>query len=799
MKYGLKKYQREAVDKIKRRINLLLEENSKGTIVFKSPTGSGKTFMLSSLFEEIAQENETSKFCVVWCCPGKGDLHKQSFNNAKEYLGGNPVCSLLEDEFFGSRPFIKNKEIVFVNWEKLVNKDSETGEWKNNLMKDQEGANFINVLDNTRNNGLTIILLVDESHIGASQRDRITEFRDTILIPQITIEMSATPLSEHIDVEVDPQDVIDEGMIKEDVIVNEGISKEDRSLEDKESEILVLEKGYEKRLELKKRYEELGAIVNPLVLIQIPNKDAGEDKKLVIKDFLREKGITEENGKLKLWCDDYASFDKKAIRKNDDVTEFLIFKTAVATGWDCPRAHVLVKFRDGKSETFEIQTIGRILRTAEAKSYDDSLLDNAYIFTNIKDFETKKDTYNPNRIKTEISYMRKPYTKLRVWAETQLKSFYRSREGDYNSADSRFSEYYEIEFMKFFEFVNDDKYLPWINNQPKFIAKGCNMSIDTHDEILEETAIKSSSVDKEQKVINETATVKMSGNDIRAKYYSIIRRNLNGLAAVRSESPINTAIVNAFDKFYAGAFTRSDKIDSYQRIVVNNEELFSEILSSATAEFRKMLGENMGKKPERYDFKIEDKRAYSKETHKKIDAPKSLYQPLFVAMESSSGDINELEKEFLDYLGESGAVDWFWENGPEIMRINFGIGYNNDMNTFQPDFIVRFKDGRIGIFDTKGIGQRVEETTVKAEALHKYLININQNRGDAPEVIGGIVVKSGSRFYWYDQLEYHDYGESRDNWIDFNGIIREVHRNMENQNYMKKLSEYLDNFNISDE
>ena len=791
MKYGLKNYQRVAVDKLKRRINLLLEENSKGTIVFKSPTGSGKTFMLSSLFEEIAQENNNTKFCVVWCCPGKGDLHKQSFNNVKEYLGGNPVCSLLEDEFFGSRTFIKNKEIVFVNWEKLVNKDSETGEWKNNLMKDQEGANFIDVLNNTRNSGLTIILLVDESHIGASQKDRISEFRDTILIPQITIEMSATPLSSNVDVEVNSLDVIDEGMIKEDVIVNEGISKEDRSLEEKESELLVLEKGYNKRLELKKRYEEIGANVNPLVLIQIPNKDAGEDKKLVIKDFLRDKGITEESGKLKIWCDDYASFDKKAIRKNDDVTEFIIFKTAVATGWDCPRAHVLVKFRDGKSETFEIQTIGRILRTAEAKSYDDQLLDNAYIFTNIKDFETKKDTYNPNRIKTEMSYMRKPYTKLRVWIETQLRSFYRSREGDYNAADSRFNEYYEKVFMKLFEFVDNDKYLPWTTNENKFIAKGCNMDVNTHDEILEETNIDSLSIDKEQKITNDMAKVKMSGTDVRAKYYSIIRSNLNGLAAVRSESPINTAIVNAFDKFYTGAFGRSNKVDGYQRIVVNNEELFSEILSKATAEFREMLGKNSGKKPDRYDFKIEDKRAYSKETHKKIDAPKSLYQPLFVAMDSDTGDINKLEKEFLDYLGSSDAVDWFWENGPELMRINFGISYNNDMNTFQPDFIVRFKDGRIGIFDTKGIGQRVDDTKVKAEALHRYLTDINQNRGYAPKVIGGIVVKSGSRFYFYDELEYHDYDESIVDWHDFNEILRAVQINVENRDYMNRLNEYI--------
>ena len=39
----------------------------------------------------------------------------------------------------------------------------------------------------------------------------------------------------HIYFVIEPQKVIDEGMIKEDVIVNEGISKEDRSMEDTDS------------------------------------------------------------------------------------------------------------------------------------------------------------------------------------------------------------------------------------------------------------------------------------------------------------------------------------------------------------------------------------------------------------------------------------------------------------------------------------------------------------------------------------------------------------------------------------
>jgi len=42
---------------------------------------------------------------------------------------------------------------------------------------------------------------------------------------------------------------------------------------------------------------------------------------------------------------------------NNSKVEFLIFKTAIATGWDCPRAQILVRFREVKSIQFEIQTI----------------------------------------------------------------------------------------------------------------------------------------------------------------------------------------------------------------------------------------------------------------------------------------------------------------------------------------------------------------------------------------------------------------------------------------------------------
>lgn len=787
MIYTLKNYQRDAVNELKQYISIGFKSTSRKEVVFKAPTGSGKTFMAASLFEELAEENPSVNFCILWACPGKGELHKQSFDAVKTYLGGNPVCSLLEDNFFGSRKYIKDKEIVFINWEKLIQKDKETGKWANNLMKDQEGMNFIDVIEKTKQNGTRVILVIDESHIGASQKARIQEFINTIIIPNIVLEMSATPLNNHIDVEIEAQKVVDEGMIKEDVIVNQGINKEDKTLAEQDSELLVLQKGYDKRQEIVEEYNKLNIAVNPLVLIQIPNVDEGEAKKLVIKDFLREKGITEDNGKLKFWCDDKGNFDKKAIKKNNDITEYLVFKTAVATGWDCPRAHILIKFRDGKSETFETQTIGRILRTAEAKSYDNYLLDNAYIFTNIWSFETKQDTYNPNRIKTEWSKMRDGYNKLNVWSQTQLSSFYRSRQGDYNSADSRYGAYFIKSFMKFFELKEKDKYAMSGQLKDRFELKGMNLDIKVDDVVMEETNIGVTSANEERNISGDLAKVTMAENDIQAQYNDLIRSNLSGLAYVRSKSPINSAIMDAFGIFY-NVFGRKEKVTSIMKIVVNNKNIFAEILSESTQEFREMISKEAYKKGEHYDFKIEESRPYSIETHTElVPSIKSLYKPLYVLKDNQGNPDNQLENDFLNYLDSQNVVEWYWENGTELMRVNFGISYNNGMNTFQPDFIVKFKNGSVGILDTKPVDHRVEDTTVKANALYDYLVNINTNRGLAPKIIGGIVVKVGTQFYVYLNGNYHDYNVSHDGWVNFNEVLRKIDDEANIQKYLNNL------------
>ena len=71
--------------------------------------------------------------------------------------------------------------------------------------------------------------------------------------------------------------------------------------------------------------------------------------------------------KIKNWLFGCREKKIKLIKKfgelipNDSGVEFLIFKQAIETGWDCPRAQILVGFRKIESMIFELQTVGRIM------------------------------------------------------------------------------------------------------------------------------------------------------------------------------------------------------------------------------------------------------------------------------------------------------------------------------------------------------------------------------------------------------------------------------------------------------
>jgi len=663
----LKRYQEKAVDELVFKTNLLLDKNlEKRTIVFQSPTGSGKTFMMSQYIARLIEELKDQDLCFLWLSPGKGGLHEQSYKSLKKEFAGFPIAYLLENEFVGSRRTIDRNEVVVGNWEKLSNKDGQTGEWKSKLMRDKETVNFRELVENTKKARTKIILIIDESH-SRDKAERAFELRNEIVKPDLTIEMSATPILHegqyNEKVEVQSNDVIDEGMIKKEIIINEDIDK----IDDDEitSQELVMEMAYRKRLELKKAYEKEGVEMNPLVLVQIPNSETGSDKKDFIESFLGERGVNKDNHKLAVWLtDEKVNQEAELITKNNDDAEFLIFKQAVDTGWDCPRAQILVKFRETKSLVFEIQTVGRILRMPEAFHYKNDVLNKAFVYTNVKSFTVEYEKYNPNIIKSIFVKREDIYRPLK------LKSYYRNRI-DYGDITASFNEIFNQVFCGNFGIkIGDFSAATITKNIKKLKDKIDTENLSGKDEIILNKKIDLNLFDHlsaEKLNSDEFFRAYLSADDKERAFENVIKINLNGYAPKRSLPIVKMALYRWFKK-YMGVNLLDNGIIYVQNIVLNNHEIFSKIFDEAVRAYEPIKEKDIKQKIEETeewdnDWEIVENRNYNPHVYKPFGFKLSVYkQPkdkkVYLNFDS------KIEEQFIEFLEEhKDKILWWWQNG----------------------------------------------------------------------------------------------------------------------------------------
>lgn len=352
----LKEFQLQAVKS-------LFEAMDKPTrdIVLKSPTGSGKTIILTYFMHQYIQSFPKTVF--VWLTPGKGNLEEQSKEKMDKYIHASQT-KLLSDVMTGG---FEENDSVFINWEKLTKKG-------NNALKDSERTNFIEHIAHALNDGLRFVIIVDESHQNNTiKADEIIQYFHTEKI----IRCSATPkgVARAEIIEIPEEEVIAAGLIKKMLIINEDFPQ---TVTTDDQTAFLLDRALAKQRDLRAAFLQRETDINPLIVVQIPNKS--ESLQDGIERYFDSQGITYENGRLACWLSDMHE-NLERIEAPDGKQEAVIIKQAVATGWDCPRAHILVKLRDNMDETFEIQTIGRIRRMPEARHYGSDLLDSCYLYT----------------------------------------------------------------------------------------------------------------------------------------------------------------------------------------------------------------------------------------------------------------------------------------------------------------------------------------------------------------------------------------------------------------------------------
>lgn len=749
----LKKYQETAVDKLTRISKILLNKEGHRVCVLKAPTGSGKTIIVADWLKQLAAEQLTSQYAFIWI--SGNNLHQQSRTKLERYI--NPsryTFSYIEDI---QESQFKENEMVFVNWHSLTKQDRKTGEYTNVFMRDNESdRNLREFVKNTKEAGLQIILIVDESHYHYWS-DKSQELVQDVIGPKLTLEVSATPKIEPTGEEIEFEDagrvtvrfedVVAEGMIKTEVVINKEIGT--YSDFNKAADEAILDAAIAKREELAKLFKKEKIDVNPLLLIQLPNESAATSALDKTKLEFTEKYLTDhykittKNGKLGVWLSDRKN-NIETIDTNNDEVEVLIFKQAIALGWDCPRAQVMVMYRDIKSLTFEIQTVGRILRTPEAKHYPNDELNRAFVYTNLGKIQIAVDKDSKSFFQIYPSHRKEGYKKL------GLPSTYLSRI-DYGDLTLSFRKIFIDEANKYFGIKENDF--------PHVAKVKADKKLDLLPEELTKPVIADaviSQIDTAKDVIGTSIEFTVAEDEIKYNYELFAKVISLPYAPVRSHTKIQQAIYDWFDKYLG--YKDKSRLE-IQRIVVCsevNQKIFREIIESAKEQFkavnRKEKQAKQSKRENAWDVPVID---YFNELYEKVSNKFYVMDNCYLLI-----DRPETEKEFEKELEKSSNIEWWYKNGTD-KEAYFAVPYINPKDggyhSFYPDYIVLYKNGEIGVYDTKsGFTAESEETAAKSNALQAYIKNQQENK-----VKGGIVVIKPSGIYIFSGDKYSSDTESK--------------------------------------
>ncbi len=647
------------------------------------------------------------------------DSYEQSKKKLFDYYGGASELDLIDLNDL-SREKLRQNDVFFINWQKIKDKSKDSRKLRR---KNEQGLTFDNFINETHEAGRKIVVIIDEEHIG-SDTDLALEVVEGLIKPKITLRVSATPkyIPTRADiagyVEVKRKDVVEAGLIKEKVVFQTEEDLKQKVVKKLDQDEMLLELAYNKRLELIELYKKLGVEVNPLVLIQLPNddqatKETGDtNKQTIVLEYLKRKGV--KSDEIAVWLSKEKE-NLEDLEKSNSPVSFLLFKQAAATGWDCPRAGVLVMFREIKNPTFAIQTVGRILRMPFGMHFAHPELNLGYLYTNYKRNEVLAEyakSKTENRPAINGSYRKKNVEPLK------LESVFMTR-ADYNDLGDSFQ-------MTFKQVADKKLDIKNLNLKPK-VTNGLivGVEIDDYDNFTKELFEEGGSYDEE-----------MSRHDLERLYnllcFKIVAKQTDEnrkFAPERSWGKLKTAL-----NIYLIEKLKISRADVYKIIVndlVSEAGALAPVIGDALLAYRSIREQEVNKKAARAKrvehIEIPREALFFTDQYEELKVKKSAMEPFWFEKISAGlfGGTNN-ERKFIDFLEspKNKNIIWWHKNGDvgsEYFSISF---YNPDENKeklFYPDWIIKMKNGVL-IVDTKaGITAESNDTKYKAEALQAWL------------------------------------------------------------------------------
>lgn len=678
-------FQEKAVLKL---IDLVGDDKSKQTIVMKSPTGSGKTIILIDFVEEYLDKIDGNT-AFIWLCPGKGDLEEQSRKKMQKYAPHRHTQTLfdaLQGGFFAG-------STTFVNWE-LVTKTGNTA------LREGERKNLYDRIADAHRSNLQFIVIIDEEHSNNTAKAKavIDAFSAKNII-RVSATAEENKRFEYF--EIDELDVINAGLITKALYVNEGITEGMTVDEDYDC---LLDLADRKRKDIASHYNALGKTIRPLVLIQFPN---GQPETIAaVEKKLESMGYTYDNGMVSKWMSEDKRDLPENLTENDGIPVFLLMKQAISTGWDCPRAKILVKLREGMSESFEIQTIGRIRRMPEAVHYEDDLLDFCYVYT----FDEKYKT-------GLLASVDKAYETRRLFLKDKCKTFTlekQMRDLDFGGLGERDVLY------KLYDFLVDKYKLGSDKKQNKMLLADAGYIFgDTiRGQVLEGEFVR---------------TVAVANSDNYRSIHREVSTHKHGIYLLHAVDSIKTAIgmqtvkVKAIlERLFRKGLMANKKLVAletreFYAFVINNEKKLRQDFREATANLAEQLELPIHPKTTAFHIPEQDFFKYDSNVKNETEYLNNAYED-YTSGFATSLVRSTSEMLFEQYCETREDIDWVYKNGDSGQQY-FSIVYVDALRhqwLFYADYIVKMKDGTVWVIETKGGESKGKDKNIDIQIENKF-------------------------------------------------------------------------------
>ena len=752
------KFQQKAVrELVEKTIELLGLSGRRQTLVFKAPTGAGKTVMTSQMLADLTEELQSrgdspyQQVAFIWIAPNK--LHEQSYFKMKDFFTETKrLRAIMYDEIDQTEGYIHPGEILFVNWES-INKE------KNIIVRDSEqNSSLYEITRRTQEEqGLPIVVIIDEEHLFWSKSaDKSAKVLQKINA-KVEIRISATPKTNSYNVVNIPREsVVAEEMIKRQVILNPDISK--GYDDERELNIHLISRALEKRNQIAAAYQELGVNINPLLLIQLPNDTSesmtADDIAIAdqVKTYLKAvRGIDVENEKLAIWLSNEKA-NLTDLEKPDNPTQVLLFKQAIALGWDCPRAAVLLIFRKLQSDQFTIQTVGRILRMPEQHFYPKELLNVGYVYTDIS-----KDRIQI--VAEDMDYLNKDAlqaVRRENLNNVELVSYYSERKSsDRNRLGPDFKKVlieifkeqwllayqpllFSFEELEGEEPANEEgtggesvcaRNRETAKSHIRFDVQNINVEIPADVVFQNELGF----ID-----VGEKRKFARTAGEVRRIYVDYCRSLLGSFEKVHSTDVLAAYLLQVMEELFELFETDAMKVVLYHA----NKPKFTDIITKALNRYKQILLSRQKQARQRsfesYTWEVPSERIYKEETHQIMPLVRDHALSPFVELKT----VYTPEQHFRDFLENNAKyIDWWYKNGDEGKQ-HYAIPYEKtggEKALFYVDFVVRMKNGQVCLFDTK-----TENSDPEAPHKHNALIDYMKDK----DLLGGVIVEENEVWFY---------------------------------------------------